>query len=335
MKKAFIILGIATFAIFIVGPKVQPKVLAEQPVLSASGVRAGSPGVATGPTIEYSTLNPAEQKPAVREDVIEKPYIPQQVFPVTPIQEQIADVVSTFSPSMYWKSRADGLYSQIQATEDFKNVVTGWNQSRMQISGGKLRTTLLKNTVGPEGGLVSWIDVPDADEYQLQFDMMFDNNFDFSQGGKVGFGLLIGDGNTGGAPAWSGNGGSVRLMWYKNTSNSPVILKPYVYYKDQPGQYGDDFGRAYPNNGSSISKGTWHTVKMYVKSNTSNNTDGYIQMSVDGVTLLDQPIRFTSNNSKRLVNRITFETFRGGADSSWQSSTDGQIYFDNVSWTAL
>ncbi len=239
---------------------------------------------------------------------------------------------SAYSPSTTWNNRPDGPYTLAQATLDFKNVVTGWNQNRMQIIGGKLRTTLTANVVGPEGGLVSWIDIADGAEYQLQFDMMFDNNFDFSAGGKVGFGFLLGAGYTGGQPATDGNGGSARIMWYKSGGRS--YLKPYIYHKDQPGQYGDDFAKSYPATGN-IAKGQWHTVKIYVKSNTGSNTDGRLQVSINGTTLLDKAMRWTTNDAKRLINRICFETFRGGADASWTSPTDGQIYFDKVSWTAL
>ncbi len=165
--------------------------------------------------------------------------------------------------------------------------------------------------------------------------MMFANNFDFSWGGKVGFGFLIGAGNTGGVPATDGNGGSFRIMWYKNNSTSPVFLKPYVYYKDQPGTYGNDFGLKYPNNGTSISKGTWYTVKMYMKSNTGSNTDGRIKLVINGTTLMDQAIRWTTNDLQRMVKHICFETFRGGAETYWQSTSNGDIYFDNVSYTRL
>jgi hypothetical protein len=56
---------------------------------------------------------------------------------------------------------------------------------------------------------------------------------------------------------------------------------------------------------------------------------------INGITLLDKSIRWTTNDLKRMINRITFETFRGGADASWTSPTDGQVYFDNLSWTEL
>lgn len=239
---------------------------------------------------------------------------------------------AAFSPSANWANRPDGPYNLADAISDFKLGINGWNSTRMQISGGRLRTTLAKNVVGPDGGLVSWIDVNDGGEFQLQYDMMFANDFDFSAGGKVGFGFLLGQGYTGGQPASTGDGGSARIMWYRSGGRS--YLKPYLYYKDQPGTYGDDFGKSYPATGS-IAKGVWHRVKIYVKSNTGSSTNGRIRMEINGTVLLDQAIRWTTNDAKRLVNRICFETFRGGADASWTSPTDGQIYFDNVSWTAL
>lgn len=241
---------------------------------------------------------------------------------------------ASYSPSSAWKNRANGTnYGFAEANADFKNVVFWGGGTRNQIVNGMLRTTLAKNTLA-EGGNISRIDVADGSEYQVQFDMMFDQNFDFSWGGKVGFGFLVGNGYTGGVPGTDGNGGSFRLMWYKNTSAGRVFLKPYVYYKDQPGTYGNDFGKTFPATGS-IQKGVWYTVKMYIKSNTGSNTDGRVRMTINGTTLIDQPIRWTTNDVNRMVKHICFETFRGGGETYWQSSTDGDIYFDNVSWTAL
>ena len=65
-----------------------------------------------------------------------------------------------------------------------------------------------------------------------------------------------------------------------------------------------------------------------------SNTDGRIQMVVNGVTLIDQSIRWTTNDLQRLINNVCFENFRGGAETYWQSATDGHIYFNNVKWQA-
>lgn len=238
-----------------------------------------------------------------------------------------------FNLSVNWNNAANGAYGYTQALQDFKNVIYWADPIRSQTNNGRFRATLLKNTL-TEGGVLSGIDIPDGSEYQLQFDMMFDQQFDFSWGGKVGFGFLIGNGYTGGGNAASGDGGSARLMWYKNTSTGPVFLKPYMYHKDQTGTWGEDFGAKYPASGS-IQKGVWYTVKMYVRSNNGSNTDGRMKMDINGTTVMDRAMRWTTNDTKRLINKLSFENFRGGGETYWQSSTDGYIYFDNLSVTAL
>jgi hypothetical protein len=244
-------------------------------------------------------------------------------------------IVTTGTTTVNWNNWTNASYGLSQANQDFGGKMNYWNAYNTQTVNGMLRATMQANVVGPAGGAMGLDSIAHGSEYQLNYDIMFDNNFDFSWGGKVGFGLFLGEGNTGGDPAWDGNGGSLRLMWYKNTSTSPIILKPYVYYKDQPGQYGDDFGKAFPSNGTSLQKGVWYNVKMYVKSNTGSNTDGRVQVVINGVTLLDQAIRWTTNDLKRQVNSICFENFRGGSETYWASATNGDIYYDNVSWTLI
>jgi hypothetical protein len=236
-----------------------------------------------------------------------------------------------YTKSVNFNNRANGWYYLSQAAQDM-GTVSYWNAYASSTYNTQLKVVLQAGVVGPTGGAMSKIDVPDATAYQLNYDLMFDNNFDFSYGGKVGFGLFIGNGYTGGVPGWDGNGGSARLMWYK--SNGRVYLKPYVYYRDQPGNYGNDFGKTYPATGN-IAKGVWHHVQMFVKSNTGSNTDGRLQILINGTTVIDQAIRWTTNDLKRLINNVCFENFRGGSESYWQSATNGNIYFDNISWTAL
>ncbi len=239
-----------------------------------------------------------------------------------------------FNLSLNWNNYPNGLYTYQNAVTDFKNVIFWEGQSRTKIYGSKMYATLLKNSLAGQGGVIANMDVPDASEYQMTFDMMFDQNFDFSWGGKVGFGFMIGNGYSGGANATDGNGASIRLMWNKTTSAGRTFLKPYMYHKDQPGTWGDDKGKSFPATGS-IAKGVWYKVQMYVKSNTGSNSNGHVRILINGVTLIDQPMRWTTNDSKRLINKISFETFRGGAETYWQSPTDGYIYFDNLNVQAL
>jgi len=230
--------------------------------------------------------------------------------------------------SVNWDNYTHGVtYTANNGATDFGNV-TGWVDSRGMISNGNLRITLLKNALSGAGGVVANIDISDGTAYEVDYDVRFHSQFDWSRGGKLGFGFSIGDGNTGGDPGWDGNGGTARLMWYQ-TDAGRVFFQPYVYFKDQSGQYGETFGKSYPSSGS-LNKGQTYHVHLYVKSNTGSNTNGHVQYVIDGTVVLDQDIRWTTNDSKRLIKGLTFHTFRGGSQTYWQSSTDGYIYYDNL-----
>lgn len=230
--------------------------------------------------------------------------------------------------SVNWDNYAHGsTYTANNAATDFGNV-TGWVDSRGMISNGNLRITLLKNALSGAGGVVANIDISDGTAYEVDYDVRFHSQFDWSRGGKLGFGFSIGDGNTGGDPGWDGNGGTARLMWYQ-TDAGRVFFQPYVYFRDQSGQYGETFGKSYPSTGS-LNKGQTYHVHLYVKSNTGSNTNGHVQYVIDGTVVLDQDIRWTTNDSKRLIKGLTFHTFRGGSQDYWKSATDGYIYYDNL-----
>lgn len=229
--------------------------------------------------------------------------------------------------SVNWNNYSDGTWTTAEAAADFGNI-SGWNESRTWISNGTSRIKLLANALSGAGGVIANIDISDGTAYELDYDVRFHSQFDFSRGGKIGYGFLVGDGNTGGDPGWDGNGGSLRLMWYQ-TDAGRVFFQPYVYYKDQPGQYGNSFGKSYPSSGS-LNKGQWYHVHMYIKSNTGSNTDGRVEIVIEGTTVLNQAIRWTTNDAKRLIRNLSFHTFRGGSQTYWQSSTDGYIYYDNL-----
>ncbi|MDB5012434.1 MAG: hypothetical protein JWQ25_636 [Daejeonella sp.] len=237
--------------------------------------------------------------------------------------------------TLNWENRANAsTYTASQAGTDFGNVA-GWNDSRAYISNGNgggnsMRATLLPNTLSGDCGLISNTDITDGAAYEMDYDVKFHSQFNWGRGGKVGFGFSIGEGNTGGDPAWDGNGGTLRLMWYSPDSNpNRVYFQPYLYYKDQPGQFGNEFGKSYPSSGALV-KGQWYHVHLYIKSNTGSNTNGHVQIVINGTIILDQDIRWTTNDSQRLIKGLTFHTFRGGSQDYWKVSTTDYVYYDNL-----
>ncbi|MBB6273981.1 hypothetical protein HDF26_004454 [Pedobacter cryoconitis] len=252
----------------------------------------------------------------------------------TPDKETSKTEVSAVNSSLNlnWENRTNGsTYTNSQASADFGNV-SGWQDSRAYITNGKdangLRITLLPNALSAAGGMVSNTNLNQGSAYELDFDVKFHSNFNFGRGGKIGFGFAIGEGNTGGDPGWDGNGGTLRLMWYSPSADR-VFFQPYVYHKDQPTKFGDTYTKRFPASGS-LQKGVWYHVHMYVKSNTGSNTNGRAQIIIDGTTILDNDIRWTTNDSQRLINKLTFHTFRGGSQDEWKTNTTDYIYYDNL-----
>jgi hypothetical protein len=240
---------------------------------------------------------------------------------------------ATYSSRTVTFSHSDGTYSLSEAQSDFGNV-SGWDESNAYISSGLGRVKLLANALSSAGGMIANIDIPDDDGYEVTFSVRYHSSFDWSRGGKVGFGLRIGEGNTGCDKADDGNGGSARLMWYTN-NDGRTYFQPYVYYKDMPGTCGDNFGKSYPSSGS-LSRGTWYTVTIAVRSNSGTSSNGSVSYTVNGTTLYsDSSFRWTTNDTQRLIKTLAFHTFRGGSDSYWQSSGDHYIYYDNVSWKPI
>jgi len=261
---------------------------------------------------------------------------------------EIVDEDATAARAIYASRTAnftysDGSYSLSTAQSDLGNISGNWQTNNVSIYSNQVRVRIPANSIssqpaGDGSGNTVQIDVSDGSEYELTFRLRFGPNFQWSRGGKTGFGFLIGDANTGCNKADDGNGGSARLMWYNPTnqkddtgSDSP-FLRPYIYYKDMPTDCGDSFGK----KSVTLSKNTWYTIRIRVKSNTGSSYNGSVFYSVDGVTLLSKnDIRWTTNTAKRLIKAVSFHTFRGGSDPYWGSTSDGFIYYDDLTYNRL
>lgn len=116
------------------------------------------------------------------------------------------------------------------------------------ISGQTVRITLQKDAVREASGVQAKLDLPSGTAYELDFDVKFHTQFNWSRGGKVGFGFGIGNANTGCNVPTDGGGGSLRIMWYQD-DNKRVYFHPYVYHVGMTGKCGDNFSKSYPKTG--------------------------------------------------------------------------------------
>lgn len=226
----------------------------------------------------------------------------------------------------------DGPYTFEKAVAEFGNLSSGWNESRAFITANQCRIKLCKNALSASGGMIAKYDVAHGSEYITTFKVKFDADFEWCTGGKLGPGFFIGDGAAAGGGC-DGKGGSTRLVWHKHRTTGEVFFQVYAYHADQPGRYGESFGR-YPPHGS-LERDQWYEVTIYVKSNTGSDRNGSLRVSIDGQDICQKEMRWTTDESKRLITRMEFATFRGGATPDYMSANDSYIYYDKLVWACL
>lgn len=252
-------------------------------------------------------------------------------------EDAITDGRAIYSSREVYFSHSNGQYSESEAESDMGDI-TGWDAGSTYISSNTLRITLQANVIGTSGGMESQVDISDGTEYWMEFKIKFHSQFDWSRGGKSGWGFLVGNGVTGcrADDARAGQGGSMRAMWYSpNSDPNRVFFQPYLYHQGMTGSCGDSFNAKYPSSGA-LSKGTWYTIGFYYKANTGSSYNGTAEMKVNGSTVLRRDnMKWASSDSNRKVRKLYFSVFRGGSQSYWGSGSTGYIYFDNLKWNRM
>jgi hypothetical protein len=217
------------------------------------------------------------------------------------------------------------VYGDTQATADFGSIsqaVQGADRLKIDTA-EKLRFYLPAGQLGSAntGGIIK-ANIAGKNEYTLEYEIRFDAGFPWSKGGKIP-GLSGGVGYTGGAPAWAGDGFSVRMMWREDGR-----IIPYVYHFNQPDEFGDTFGATvgYFTNTDT------HLVKYYVKLNTiGENYDGILRIYIDNVLSFEKTdICFRTDDSQ--IDTCHIAIFAGGSTADWNMTADGYIRLSYVSW---
>jgi hypothetical protein len=241
----------------------------------------------------------------------------------------------------------EGVYTSSNANADFGSVDAPFNvYGNATIASNTAKVKIPANThsdtePAPNGqGFNANIDIIDGTEYELSYKIKFDAKFEWSRGGKCGFGFTIGKGWSGCSTGNKGVGATARIMWYNPTNDANnkgadnPHFQPYLYFADKADDCGETMSKKYGN----LKKDTWYTIYMRVKSNTDTLRNGLIEIRVDGTTLLyKNDVQWTTSNTgdNNLIKKINWNTFRGGSSNAWISSTDGFIYYDDVKWKKI
>jgi len=158
---------------------------------------------------------------------------------------------------------------------------------------------------------------------RLTYRMQFHAPFDFVKGGKLP-GLIGGQGNTGGGIPTGTDGWSARMMW-----RSKGNAVQYVYHPDQPNNYGEDLPWSIDQQSIQFLPGQWHEVVHEIQMNTPGQNDGRITCWFDGVKALETEAMRFRDIDDFAIDGLYFSTFFGGSNSSWATTKDEAIWFDD------
>jgi hypothetical protein len=157
------------------------------------------------------------------------------------------------------------------------------------------------------------------DQMYLEYKVRFPADFDWVRGGKLP-GLSGGTGATGGNKPDGTDGWSIRFMWAPEGK-----IHAYVYWPDQPGSHGTGFFLDTP-----LQKGEVQTLGLEVVMNTPGQADGIVRAWLDGHLALEKTDFRFRDVSDLQIDRIHFDTFFGGGDSSWAPTKDEHIDFGDL-----
>jgi hypothetical protein len=230
-----------------------------------------------------------------------------------------------------------GAYGRASWRADFPDSPweNGIDEGRVAItangSGGTngLRVTYPAGGVGPGDGGAQWLIPFNGNTYNeltLQYDVFFEDGFDWQLGGKLPG--LVGGGSvaSGGTAANGTNGWSARIMWRSNGT-----VAQYVYHVDQPTQFGQDMVWKIGGNNVILQDDTWYTFKTHIAMNTPGQNDGVLQSWLNGQLVLDRhDIRWRDVASLQIDN-VYFSTFYGGSTAEWAPNTTTNVRFDSFS----
>ncbi len=157
----------------------------------------------------------------------------------------------------------------------------------------------------------------------LSYRLRFESPFDFVKGGKLP-GLIGGEGNTGGGIPDGTDGWSARMMWRTDGD-----IMNYVYHPDQPENYGENM--YWQSDGQTLQfiPGQWHDVKHEITMNTPGLNDGSIRGWLNGELVLERTDMRFRDIADFAIDGLYFSTFFGGGSSSWSTTKDETILFDD------
>jgi hypothetical protein len=207
--------------------------------------------------------------------------------------------------------------------------------------GNVMRQHFAAGTYGTGAGITAFVHGPFAngtyDEATIDYDIRFVGAFDWGWGGKLpglgGVNSSVSPGTPTGGNGPTDNGWSGRMMWDTPSSYSghmsPNEGLAYMYHPTQTDNYGDNVWWK-----KGFSADSWHHVRAHYKMNTVGQSNGVLQVWLDGVQVLDLTNYVFRTRSDVHISHLYWHMFYGGATSKWAPSKDTDIETDNLKITA-
>lgn len=229
--------------------------------------------------------------------------------------------------------REPGLYDEDMLDEDWNEPT--WSQgvddgrvSIVETDGGEnlaLAVLYPEGEYGTSATGAQWklLFEDSHDCVRLSYRLQFMSPFDFVKGGKLP-GLIGGEGNTGGGIPDGTDGWSARMMW---RTDGDIVQ--YVYHPDQPETYGEDMPWELDSQQLQFIPGQWHEVVHEIQMNTPGLNDGSITCWLDSELVLERADMRFRDVDDFAIDGMYFSTFFGGGSSSWSTTKDETILFDD------
>ncbi|KAI8591898.1 hypothetical protein BDZ88DRAFT_410048 [Geranomyces variabilis] len=189
--------------------------------------------------------------------------------------------------------------------------------------------------IGGTGFYAQPADISAATTVSLEYLIYFPKGFNFVKGGKLP-GLYGGrESCSGGDPAtdcfstrymFRKNGAGEIYLYVDATAQVPDFcsIPPLTVCN---GAYGNSIGRG----SFTWATGKWQSVLQRITLNTPGKNDGRVQVFYNGQSVVDfDQVSWRGEDSVGFIG-VEFETFFGGADSSWATPTDQSVYFKGIS----
>ena len=193
-----------------------------------------------------------------------------------------------------------------------------------------IRITHKKGSHLGNDGFKPQIPVTPSKKATLQYDVSFDEGFDFNKGGKMP-GLGGGTANRGGTTP-DGHGFSARFMF-----RSGGHLTAYVYDMDKAQHYGTNI-----DTGITFIPGHKYTIKQHIELNSGLNHDGVLQVYVTDRSVPNSKpklcidrhdMKFVNGDDpKNNVDVLMFHSYYGGSPADQAARNDSTTVFNHIQY---